>query len=212
MSEHGDTTLASYEAAAAVYRENSSPSEAMTAFLDRVVATVGVGKRLLELGSGHGWDAAYLEARGLLVTRTDGATAFVEMMRADGHIAHVLDVRHDDFGGPYDAVLADAVLLHLSRAEFAGAIGRAHDAVVAGGVLALTLKVGDGEAWSTAKLGLPRFFTYWREPAVRALLEAAGWIVDSIDHVDGHTEPWIYVLAHSEGVPVTGRTSNADRR
>ncbi|HEY8730315.1 MAG TPA: methyltransferase domain-containing protein [Acidothermaceae bacterium] len=197
MSEHGDTTLASYEAAAALYRAHSSPSDAMTAFLDRVVVTVGVGQHVLELGSGHGWDAAYLESHGLLVTRTDGAIAFVEMMRADGYIAHLLDIRRDDFGGPYDAVLADAVLLHLSRAEFADAIARAHDAVAAGGVLAVTLKVGDGEAWSTAKLGLPRFFTYWREPAVRVLLEAAGWIVDSIDDVDGNTEPWLYVLAHA---------------
>lgn len=197
MSEHGDITLASYEAAATLYRAQSSPSEAMSAFLDRVVVTVGVGKRVLELGSGHGWDAAYLEAHGLLVVRTDGAIAFVEMMRADGHVANLLDVRRDDFGGPYDAVLADAVLLHLSRDEFAGATVRAHGAVAAGGVLALTLKDGDGEAWSTAKLGLPRFFTYWREPAVRELLEAAGWIVDSIDHVDGNTEPWLYVLAHS---------------
>jgi hypothetical protein len=31
----------------------------------------------------------------------------------------------------------------------------------------MTLKEGDGEEWRTVKLGLPRHFTYWREPALR---------------------------------------------
>jgi SAM-dependent methyltransferase len=199
MSAEGDVTIASYEAAADAYRAHSAPAESLSHFLDRVVAAVGVGHHVLELGSGHGWDAKYLEARGLRVTRTDAAVAFVAMMRADGQPAHQLDVRRDEFGGPYDAVLADAVLLHLTREEFADVLLRARDAVVIGGVLAITLKEGDGEAWSTAKLGLPRFFTYWREPSVREHLEAAGWIVDSIDHVDGRTEPWLHVLAHSDG-------------
>jgi len=38
---------------------------------------------------------------------------------------------------------------------------------VDGGVVAFTVKEGDGAEWSTAKLGLPRHFAYWREPAVR---------------------------------------------
>ena len=31
----------------------------------------------------------------------------------------------------------------------------------------VTLKEGDGEAWSAAKLGQPRWFVYWREPRKR---------------------------------------------
>lgn len=65
------------------------------------------------------------------------------------------------------------------------------------GVLAFTVKEGDGEGWSEAKLDLPRFFTYWREPAARTALECAGWAVLSIDHVAGRHEPWLYVLART---------------
>jgi len=68
----------------------------------------------------------------------------------------------DDFGGPYDAVLADAVLLHVTREQFVDVLQRARHAVASGGVLAITLKEGDGEAWTEAKLGRPRHFTYWR--------------------------------------------------
>lgn len=193
----GDVTLATYEAAAQVYREQTAAtSRQAVEFLDRLADLVGSGQ-VLELGSGPGWDASYLEGRGLTITRTDAARAFVEMMRQDGHEARLLDARVDDFGGPYDAVLADAMLLHLNREEFADVVRRARAAVVPGGILGCTLKEGDGEAWSEDKLGLPRHFTYWREPAVRTVLEDAGWAVLSIDLRAGRHEPWLYVLARA---------------
>ncbi len=141
------------------------PGPAVMAYLDKVAGLVGDGT-VLELGSGPGWDASYLENRGPRVLRTDGAPAFVQMLQAAGHQAQLLDVGVDDFGGPYDAVLADAVLLHVSREQFVDVLQRARQAVTSGGVLAITLKEGDGEAWTDAKLGRPRHFTYWREPAV----------------------------------------------
>lgn len=195
----GDITLASYDAAADVYREHSTlPVPAVAAYLDRLARLVD-GGTVLELGSGPGLDAAHLELRGAEVLRTDGAPAFVAMLQAGGHEARLLDVRTGDLGGPHDAVLADAVLLHLTREELADVLVRARRAVRPGGWLAVTLKEGDGEGWSTAKLGLPRFFTYWRAPALRAALEAAGWEVVSLEGVEGRREPWLFVLARDGG-------------
>jgi hypothetical protein len=142
-------------------------------------------------------DAAYLERRGLNVSRTDATPAFVEMMRAAGHEARLLDIRTDDLGGPWEAVLAQAVLLHLDRTQFADALQRIRQAVMDGGVLAFTVKEGDGDAWSEAKLGLPRHFTYWRERSLRDVLEQTHWAVMSVDRVDGRLEPWLYVMARA---------------
>lgn len=116
MTHPGDVTLATYEAAAQRYVNQvpASPSGALIAFLDRLAELVGT-RHVLELGSGPGWDATYLEDHGLRVTRTDAALAFVERMRTAGHEARRLDVCTDELAGPYDAVLADALLLHLSR-------------------------------------------------------------------------------------------------
>ncbi len=142
----GDVTLDSYDAAAHVYLEQSMPpGPAVMAYLDAVAGLVGDGT-VLELGSGPGWDASYLESRGPRVLRTDGAPAFVQMLQAAGHQTRLLDVRMDDFGGPYDAVLADAVLLHVTREQFVDVLQRARQAVASGGALAITLKEGDGEA------------------------------------------------------------------
>jgi 2-polyprenyl-3-methyl-5-hydroxy-6-metoxy-1,4-benzoquinol methylase len=195
-----DRTLATYQATAEVYRarlpvEMTAP---MRSFLDAVVDATGPGARCLELGSGAGRDATYLETLGLRVERTDGTPAFVAMMRRDGDDARLLDVRTADFGGPYDAVLALAMLLHLSRADFALVAAKARSAVSAGGLFALTVKEGDGEAWSTAKLGAPRWFTFWREAPLRAALTEAGWRVTSLEHVPGNGEDWLFVIAEAD--------------
>jgi SAM-dependent methyltransferase len=107
-ASNGDVTIASYKAGALAYLQQSPPPGApVRAYLDKVGALVGRGT-VLELGSGPGWDAAYLESRGPRVVRTDAVNAFVELLRADCYPARRLDVRVDDFGGPYDAVLANA--------------------------------------------------------------------------------------------------------
>jgi SAM-dependent methyltransferase len=80
-----DTTLAAYQAAADRYIENSvPPPPAVLDHLDRLAGLVG-RRHVLELGSGPGRDAAYLEQRGVQVTRSEATPAFVERLRSAGH-------------------------------------------------------------------------------------------------------------------------------
>jgi SAM-dependent methyltransferase len=191
-----DATLQTYEQYAERYIAASLPvvSAEWGVLLDALVARLLAGSRVLEIGTGPGLEAAYLEARGLVVDRTDATAAFVERLREQGHAARLLDVRSGDLGGPYDAVLANAVLLHLDRAEFAAALRACASATRTGGLLAVTLKEGDGESWSTAKLHAPRWFVYWREDALRDLLEQVGWSVLDLRTMQGRHEPWLHVL------------------
>lgn len=190
---HGDRTLAAYQAAAHLYVARTERSRAeLQVFMEKFVAQVR-GGRVLELGSGPGWDAQHLDGMGVHVERTDGTPAFVDLMRADGFEARLLNIVTDDLGGPYDGIFANAVLLHLTREEFLSVLRRARRS---SRVFAFTLKEGDGSGWSTAKLELPRYFTYWREPAIRAALNSAGWSVSSIEQVgDSKTQSWLFVLA-----------------
>ena len=198
-SDPDDITLAAYQASAPRYIERTLPAPPpVLAYLDRFAALAGQG-HILEIGSGPGRDADYLEQRGLRVTRSDATPAFVGRLRAAGHDARLLDVRSDDLGGPYDGVLANAVLLHLSREQFRAAMHRLRQAVTTGGLLAVTLKEGDGGQWSTAKLGLPRYFTYWRETALRRVLQDTGWEVTFLEHVPGRTDRWLHLIARAGG-------------
>lgn len=192
-----DVTIDSYDRELDRYLASSAPTPALVRRLLLRFAAPIPGGRVLELGSGPGWDADYLESLGLTVARTDATASFVERLRARGRDAQVLDARDGDYGGPYDGVLANAVLLHLSRPQFEQALLTAHRATRPGGVLAITLKEGDGSAWSTAKLGRPRRFTYWRHGELSDVLARTGWAPQAIEQVDGNPEPWLFALARS---------------
>ncbi|TCK66173.1 bifunctional GNAT family N-acetyltransferase/class I SAM-dependent methyltransferase [Curtobacterium sp. PhB136] len=190
-----DRTLDTYERAADRYADRTDGHRA--GLVDDLLGLVAPGARVLELGSGPGRDALALEAAGLRVDRTDGARSFVDRLREDGHVARVLDVRTGVFGSGYDAVFANAVLLHVRREELPGVLRRAFVAVVPGGVLAATVKRGDGEDWSTRKLDRPRHFTYWTGDALASVVSETGWTDVDVRETTapGAEERWLTVTA-----------------
>lgn len=100
-------TRASYDAAATAYgTATATLTGPVLQRLDRFAELVGPGGRVLEIGCGAGRDAAYLEDCGLRVRRTDVTPGFVELNRAGGHEAEVLDPLVDDLTDP--VVLATA--------------------------------------------------------------------------------------------------------
>ena len=166
-------TVRAYDDAAAEYRDGTADlPDAVAAAIGRLAAVLPRGARVLEIGSGPGRDAAALEAAGLRVRRTDVTPAFVELLRADGYDADVLDPLYDDLadpaapGTPYDAVWASACLLHVDRDDLPTVLARLAEATRPGGLLHASLKEGDGESWSVhGHVSSPRHFTYWREEA-----------------------------------------------
>ena len=196
-----ERTLASYQAAAGRYAaaEPATVEPALSQFLTAFAEAVGVGGSVLEIGSATGRDAAFLERQGLAVQRSDATEAFVTGLRAAGADAWVLDVRRDDLGGPWDAIYAGAVFLHFDAAELAAVLRRTAAAVAPGGLLAFTVKEGDGAAWSTEKLGEPRHFTYWREPALRGAIAASPWSPTDLASVAGARERWVYCRCRRDG-------------
>ena len=112
-------TLAVYEERADRYRDGLSdtPAPWHREFLDGVVHRLPAGARVLELGSGTGRDAAYLLERGLALQPSDAVAAFLEQQRERGLDPVKIDVLTDDLGGPWAAVVASAVLLHLTPGE-----------------------------------------------------------------------------------------------
>ncbi len=191
LPSDNEVTLATYEQAAERFRE-SIPTEPNVRLIDLLAEAVEPGGRVLELGSGTGRDATELERRGFVVRRTDATQAFLEMMRADGYDADRLNAITDDFGGPYDAVFADAVFLHFDRAQLAGILRKAARAAP---VLAFSIREGKGEEWSDRHLDLPRHFVMWQEEPLRDLLTTTGWNVKRLDRGEGKLGFWFHVLA-----------------
>ncbi len=198
-SQNNARTLATYEAAADVYAaaQNASPPQGVLDFIDRFAAELRPGAGVLEIGSATGQDADLLEQRGLCVQRSDATSAFVTALRARGHRVELVNVITDELAGPWDAIYANAVFLHLSAAELAAVLSRTAAAVLPGGLLAFTLKEGDGEGWSSHKLSRPRHFTYWRALPLRRLLDASPWELISLSHEAGRKDDWLQCICRA---------------
>jgi len=201
-------TVEAYDVDAAAYRDGTTATPDQVAeTVVEFAAAVGAGGRVLEIGSGPGRDARALERAGLSVRRTDVTPAFVELLRADGHDADLLDPLTDPLDDPdrpdtpYDGVWASACLLHVARPDVPVVLARLAAVTRAGGQLLLSLKEGDGETWSThGHVASPRHFVFWREGPLRVALEESGW---QVDHVRGYGattgQPWLDVRASRRG-------------
>jgi SAM-dependent methyltransferase len=195
----GDTVRA-YDLDAAAYAERTAQvPDRVRAALEDCAARLGAGARVLEIGSGGGRDAHVMEDLGLRVRRTDITPGFVALLREQGHEADLVDPLVDDLvspGGAYDAVWANASLLHVDRTDLPTVLSRLAAVTRAGGLLLVSLKEGDGEGWSThGSVRRPRHFTYWRAPALTEVASAAGWTdLDVRSGLEGEAgESWLWL-------------------
>jgi SAM-dependent methyltransferase len=197
-AEVGRAVVEAYAAHTSDYAEATAElRDEVLDWLEDFAAAVGTGGHVLEIGSGGGRDAQALEERGLRVRRTDVTGAFVDLLRGQGHQADLLDPLTDDLGGPYDGAWANACLLHVDRADLPVVLARLAGSVRAGGVLALSVKEGDGEIWSThGTIPAPRRFVLWREAGLTAALAAAGWTPVEVRLRPGlRGESWLMIRA-----------------
>jgi len=110
-----------------------------------------------------------------------------------------LDVTSDELGGPYDAVMALAVLQHVDRDQIPALLRRVAAALRPGGVFLVAIREGDGERWEVGDSGNPYFTVLWGESAFRALLADAGLMVGwSSRAEDSEESAWLMLQARKE--------------
>lgn len=200
------STVRSYDAIAAEYAAEAAAMPRWVATeIDAFVKALGGSGRVLEIGSGGGRDALEFEARGISVRRTDVSQGFVDLLREGGFEADLLDPLTDDLadpqrpGAPYDGVWACACLIHVAREDLGTVLRRLAEATRPGGPLHVSVRDGDGEDVSThggAEASRRYVETYWREPALRSVVEDAGWVVSEVRRYVGRPDdPWLSVRA-----------------
>lgn len=161
------------------------PNEREQASLKRFVAMAGTSGRILEVGSGAGYDADFLEDLGVKVRRTDATKRFLELQAARGKHGELLDLLTDDLGGPYDAVLALAVLIHVPRDQIDQVLGKIARSLRPGGAFLVSMRNGDGETSGEYHT------VYWRRDDFAARLEAAGLVLLRDDfNIGRNSEEW----------------------
>jgi SAM-dependent methyltransferase len=196
---HNQRTVAGYERCARDYAASvdNTPSPSGTAALRQLAAAVTPGGRVLEIGSGPGWDADFLETLGLDVHRTDAAGAFCEFQAERGKRCDPLDLLGDRIDGRYDGIAMLAVLQHFERAQLDAVLRKLAQALGTGGPLLLMYPEGEGEHWEGDASGDFRLVRWTRE-AMDARLAQAGFAVAWEQSFDGRAGSWRSVLARRQ--------------
>lgn len=188
-----DSTIEAYEQKASLYRERTvtiMPTD-LVQWINTATSGLESSAKIFEIGSGTGRDATFLKEQGYRVQVSDVASSFITMLQEDGWDAVSFDVVRDELEGDWDLLFADAVLLHLTRDEFSSALKKIYARLKEDGRFAFTLKSGTGEAYSSEKLGIPRFFCYWQANDVESQLREAGYSSWTLTEHPG----WIHVVA-----------------
>ena len=189
-------TIASYEECALKYARSTKPKPGSDddLTLARFLEVVPAGGLVLEIGSGPGWDADWLERKGVQVRRTDASTAFIEIQAARGVTAELLDVVTDNLGGPYAGVIARYVFQHIDRSQLPDVLTRIAATIVEGGAFLFSLREGQGELIEQGSSGGVYYVAAWTRPELDEILGGLGfrecWSESSKD-ADGR---WLSVL------------------
>lgn len=197
MTSDNDKTLKSYEEQYEKYVRNTS-HEISTEFkewLDRALSLVKGPKAVLEIGSGFGRDASYIKNKGYEVIATDAVATFVNLLKKSGHKARLLNVLTDDMGEGYGMIFANAVLLHLNPAQFKQVLIKIKKSLLKEGVLAFSVKEGEGSEWTKAKLDAPRYFQYWQEDNLKRIVIESGFQIVDLSKVRGPQNTWLLFTA-----------------
>jgi 2-polyprenyl-3-methyl-5-hydroxy-6-metoxy-1,4-benzoquinol methylase len=158
--------------------------------LRRLVQCLPPGGSVLEVGSGTGRDADFLESLGVIVRRTDATQAFLDLMAERGKRADLVNVMTDALGGPYDGVLAMAVLIHVDREQVDPVLRKIHAAMKPGGAFLVAMRKGEGETSGDYHT------VQWTGEGFAARLTAAGLSITwDTEWVGPDGNPWVTFLA-----------------
>jgi len=204
MSEQNAMTLNAYNANVAGYIDGS-PREMpipVIKWLNDGLRGMPYDAGILEIGSGFGRDARYIEeVLGYRVERTDAAQGFVDYLQNAGQDARQFNIVTDALGGSYDCIIANAVLLHLTRSEMLSACKKVYDCLQPNvGRFCLSVLQGAGDRVTKPeedKTGASRYFCYWMPEEVVTLLFSTGFKeVAIMKHTErGDEATWLHMIA-----------------
>jgi SAM-dependent methyltransferase len=195
-ADYDPDTLAFYEGQAATYahRPQDGRFEPLWRFLDGLPP----GAAILELGCGGGRDAAEMIRLGYVVTPTDGSPAMAaQAQQRLGMPVRVMRFEELDAEAAFDAVWANASLLHARAETLPDVLARVRRALRPGGRFFASFKLGEGG--DRDKFG--RYYNFPTEAALLAAYEAAGpWASGTTEGVsgggyDGVERDWLMCLA-----------------
>jgi hypothetical protein len=146
---------------------------------------------VLEIGSGSGVCADYLESFGFVVERTDAVESFVDYQKNLGKSVGFLNILNNSTERKYSFILANAVLHHFNPDELEAVLNNVKESLSDDGLFAFSVNVGEGEEFTNYKMDAPRYYKYWTKNSLGPVLNKLGFeVIDSLE-----TGRWLRIVA-----------------
>lgn len=171
-----DLTARFYESHAQEYFARTVGAD-MSALYDRFLPHVRPGGRILDLGCGSGRDLRAFRERGFDACGIDASPTLAKLATGYSGVSCV-PMRLEDLQSEaeFDGIWACASLLHIPKRRLPSVLRRVRRALVPGGLLFASVRLGEGEA--TAPDG--RHFAYYSLEELEDQCKKAGL------HVEDH--------------------------
>jgi SAM-dependent methyltransferase len=189
-------TQETYRQIAAAYAQAQQDRAPLARQTARFVALVKPGGLVFDVGCGPGLDTAVLQQHNLQAIGLDFTHEMMQVGRQEYGIELPFvqaDMRHLPLAPVADGLWVCASLLHLERADVLPTVQAFHRVLKPGGILYLSVKLGEGEEWVTSAYGQPfgRFFAYWQPETLDTLLETAGFKIVDEWQESGGKDTWL---------------------
>jgi len=168
------------------YDEHAENYFSETMFLDiselykRFRKYIKTGASILDVGCGVGRDTKYFIQHGYKVYSIDASNAMVEMcQKYPFSFCKQMDMKDIQFYEEFDAIWANASLLHLKSTEFRDVIKKLINAVKQEGIIFFSLKEKDNRSNPD-----DRYYEYYTIAKVLDIMSSFG----NIEHIDSWTD------------------------
>lgn len=200
-----DVVARGYDCVVDEYKALESPDAGWPRmrWLEDLLARLPGRSRVLDLGCASGEPVAVRVARDHQFTGVD--LSAVQIGRARRLVSEgtficgdILEVAFPP--GSFDAVVSFYTLDHIPRERHAALLGRIHEWLIEGGLLALSVEDSDQPGAVAEWLGNPMFFSHYDAATTLRLVVEAGFELLAHEvqtQVEGGVEiPYLFVLAH----------------
>ncbi len=216
MSKENKKTVQIYQETAHLYLKNSvdhdkldpekakRKQEKLQNFIKENFSCLPKHSKILEIGSGDGLNAKYIQDLGFDVTASDTATAFIEATKQQGVKTIRFDVLEDNLPEKYSGVFCWRVFVHFTEKDILHALKKLYDSLNKDGILIFNVINKEtknvSEEWldfaGEYHMGVERYYHYFSQEELDKIILQTKFQIQSFHKEGGEdNNKWlVYVL------------------